>query len=70
MSDISIDQDHNEEYRQNVTEAHRALNDSHDSFGILQAQVHATLALAAAVRELDLSVERVGRQIKSLRRED
>jgi hypothetical protein len=41
------------DYAWNVVEAHKALNDSHDEFGILQAQVHATLALAAAVQQIN-----------------
>lgn len=55
MSSDSNDED----YRHHVTEANRNLDNSIMAEEMIRAQVHATLALAAAVRELDISVYKI-----------
>lgn len=62
MDDVS-QTDPVEDYDRNVQDAYRALDDSHEEFGVLQGQVHATLALAAATRAHTLAMIELAKRI-------
>lgn len=61
---MSVDQDNDQEYRDHVEQANRWLGSGIDNMDMIRAQVHATLAPAAAVRELDVSTYEIGTAIR------
>lgn len=61
-------ENNDEDYRRQVKAAERLLTQSEETDGmynVARAQVRATLALAAAIRELDVSTYRVGDMIRA-----